>query len=151
MQPLQLACDWSFTLCLSNWSILNTRVCEAQLCSCIRGEWWVQMRTGKPGSPKPLSSHLNPTTMWQKNRCQLVTLIWDNDLAAGLEWFYHPKMPSREQKVQFCWQDRLLPLLQRRWAGWGLEGCKYKNTQLQRQDDHWKKVLQRFIAAPITN
>jgi len=27
----------------------------------------------------------------------------------------------------------------RRWAGWGLEGWKYKDTHLQRQDDHRKK------------
>lgn len=34
----------------------------------------------------------------------------------------------------------------RRWAGRGLEGCKYKNIQLQRQDDHWKKTC---CSAPL--
>lgn len=34
----------------------------------------------------------------------------------------------------------------RRQAGWGLEACKCKNTQLRRQDDHWKK---KCCSAPV--
>lgn len=57
----------------------------------------------------------------------------------GLNDFITQRCPLESRRCNSAGRTDFYPLSTRRWAGWGLEGYKYKTTQLQRQDGHCKK------------